>query len=403
MKAIKDKPEYVCTCCHRWLFKKSVTLFSEKDYDFANSVVAKALSDKYRYKMRKLNNASTPVNTEHKVSHSTLGNAEHEGGTYEYICVTCKRCLTRKRPKIPAQAVANYLELSDIPPELADLNDLERRLISLQIPFLKILSLFKYGSHYKVDGPPVNVPATIDKICKLLPRLPDDAQVFPMKLKRKLKYKGSYMYNTIRKDVVMNALRWLKNNNEFYKDIDINEFWADHWNCDDLGVVLETKAMNDDSDTSSALDSNCEESNIPHHDETPSQYLERLQDEKELIEDQLAADRMAEINGEQDACSLQLENIEDGVYSVAPGEDNMPKYVLLDKNFEVLAFPDLFPFGKNGFDSVLKRETDFSLRRYYQQRIFNVDGHFAKNIEYLFCAQYASDFKQVQSEANIAL
>ena len=56
---------------------------------------------------------------------------------------------------------------------------------------MKILSLYKYGSHYKVDGPPVNVPATLDKICKILPQIPDDAQVYPMKLKQKLKYKGS--------------------------------------------------------------------------------------------------------------------------------------------------------------------------------------------------------------------
>ena len=33
----------------------------------------------------------------------------------------------------------------------------------------------------------------------------------------------------------------------------------------------------------------------------------------------------------------------------------------------------------------------------------NVDGRFGKNIEYLFCAQYAADLKQIQSEANIAL
>ena len=44
-----------------------------------------------------------------------------------------------------------------------------------------------------------------------------------------------------------------------------------------------------------------------------------------------------------------------------------------------------------------------SLRKYYQQRILNVDGRFAKNIEYLFCAQYAADLKQIQSDANIAL
>ena len=100
---------------------------------------------------------------------------------------------------------------------------------------------------------------------------------------------------------------------------------------------------------------------------------------------------------------MQLEHIEDGVYSVASGEDNLPKYVLLDKGFEVLAFPDLFPFGKTGFDSVGQCVTKLSLWKYYQQRLLNVDGSFAKNIEYLFCAQYASDLKQIQLDANIAL
>ena len=80
----------------------------------------------------------------------------------EYICVTCKRNLSNKRPKMPAQAVANGLDLLPIPDALSNLTDLERRLISLRIPFMKMLSLFRYGSHYKVDGPPVNVPTTLD-------------------------------------------------------------------------------------------------------------------------------------------------------------------------------------------------------------------------------------------------
>ena len=73
-----------------------------------------------------------------------------------------------------------------------------------------------------------------------------------------------------------------------------------------------------------------------------------------MKENQITADKMADINGQLDPCTMQLEYIEDGVYSVAPGEDNFPKYVLLDKDLEVLAFPDMFPFGKTGFDSINK-------------------------------------------------
>ena len=49
------------------------------------------------------------------------------------------------------------------------------------------------------------------------------------------------------------------------------------------------------------------------------------------------------------------------MYSVAPGEGNTPQYILLDHNFKVLAFPDLFPTGRGGYDTVNIRETDLSL------------------------------------------
>ena len=264
---------------------------------------------------------------------------------------------------------------------------------------MKILSMFRYGSHYKVDGPPVNIPATIDKICKILPRIPDEAEVYPMKLKRKLKYKGNYMYNTIRKDVVMNALRWLKNNNDYYKDVEMNDIWDEHWKNDELGSLLDANtdmegSIIDESDISGFI-------SFSFENETATEKIIRLQDEKEMKEDQLAADKNAEINGQSHSCTMQLDHIEDGVYSVAPGEDNLPKYVLLDKDFEVLAFRDLFPLGKTGFDSVGQRITKLSLRKYFQQRLLNVDGCFAKNIEYLFCAQYAADLKQIQSAADL--
>ena len=33
----------------------------------------------------------------------------------------------------------------------------------------------------------------------------------------------------------------------------------------------------------------------------------------------------------------------------------------------------------------------------------NVDGRFAQNIEYLFCAQYIADIKQIESDATLAI
>ena len=32
----------------------------------------------------------------------------------------------------------------------------------------------QYGGHYKVNGPPVNVPATLDQIIEILPCMPSE-------------------------------------------------------------------------------------------------------------------------------------------------------------------------------------------------------------------------------------
>ena len=47
-----------------------------------------------------------------------------------------------------------------------------------------------------------------------------------LKLKRKLAYKGHYMYDYVIPENVLNALRWLKPHNPLYANVEINEEWA---------------------------------------------------------------------------------------------------------------------------------------------------------------------------------
>ena len=123
-----------------------------------------------------------------------------------WICVTCHNTLIRGR--MPAQAKANRLGLVDIPPELLDLNQLETRLISLRIPFMKIVSLAS-GKQQKICGPAINVPTDLQPVCSLLPRLPSQTQnlMVPMKLKCKLSYKGHHYDQFVCQSKVMAALR----------------------------------------------------------------------------------------------------------------------------------------------------------------------------------------------------
>ena len=99
---------------------------------------------------------------------------------------------------------------------------------------------------------------------------------------------------------------------------------------------------------------------------------------------------------------LQAESLENEVYTCAPGENNTPRYMLMDDDFEHLAFPDLFPYGTGGYNGCVRR-TKLTMRQYFQQRLLNVDGRFARNMEYLFSAQHVTDVKHINSQASIAL
>ena len=83
----------------------------------------------------------------------------------------------------------------------------------------------QYGSHYKVNGPLVNVPATLDQIIDILPFMSSHLQLHPVKLKHKLEYKSHYMYDMICRDHVISAITWFKEHNSHYIDIKLNKHW----------------------------------------------------------------------------------------------------------------------------------------------------------------------------------
>ena len=196
---VKHGPVHVCTSCHRLMYRESVVKYEEKKYEkVSHKQIGQALQ-KFLYK-------------------STDGNI--------WICTTCHRKL--KQGKIPAQSKINNLDLDAVPDELSELNSIEIRLVSKRIPFMKMVALPR-GRQTAIHGPAVNIPTNLDTICKLLPRLPKDSEILPMKLKRRLSYKGHYMYDSVHPERMMMALDWLKANNILYGDININDMWTKEW------------------------------------------------------------------------------------------------------------------------------------------------------------------------------
>lgn len=91
----------------------------------------------------------------------------------EYMCKTCDRALVSGF--ISLQAKANGLLLCEIPPEFCCLNSLELRLISLHLPFMKMVALLS-GKQWSVHSPAGNVPSGVYTVCDVLLRFPSQSE-----------------------------------------------------------------------------------------------------------------------------------------------------------------------------------------------------------------------------------
>jgi len=117
---IKAGPTYVCTICHKASFPNQVKSCKRLNFVKHPVIVAACLTGKY------LHVCDDECRNEPQCS---VPDERKE----EWICHTCHRHL--KLGVMPKLAVANNLELADIPPELCDLNILERHLIAKCIAF----------------------------------------------------------------------------------------------------------------------------------------------------------------------------------------------------------------------------------------------------------------------------
>ena len=133
LKALNQRPEYVCTCCHHMLFHKTVQQFHMEDYDISNETVKECLSHRYVMKLHRHTSHENEDMPTHKWPQFVPDDVEHNDiyVMNEYISIHCRNSLRQKKtPKMPDQACANSLQLHDIPQDLQNIFALERRVIS---------------------------------------------------------------------------------------------------------------------------------------------------------------------------------------------------------------------------------------------------------------------------------
>ncbi|CAF4980735.1 unnamed protein product, partial [Rotaria sp. Silwood1] len=111
---VREGPDYVCVSCQLALFRNQVVPFVEKKYTKQN------MSDEIKTRIQSYFNYSS-------------------SGQNKWICKSCSDKI--KKRQMPSRAIVNKLKVCEVPFELKELNNLEKHLIALRLPFMKIVNL----------------------------------------------------------------------------------------------------------------------------------------------------------------------------------------------------------------------------------------------------------------------
>ena len=329
-KKIFNGPCYICVICNRCLYRKSVVLFPPE----------------------KVTELAYEINT----------NIVSFDGK-KYICQTCLGKV--RKNKIPCQAVCNKLEFVCIPKELSCLNKLELALIAKRLLFKKIV-IMRSGQMPKLKGAVCNVPVSVDETCNSLPRGSDSSGLIFVKLKKKLSFDGHVYFDSVCPERIKCALLYLKVNNKFYKDIEI----------DIENIPAELLHLDQEEDISIEV--------------------EPENDTENIGPDVLNTFRQSA----SESCFLPPD-FNNEFFDIAPGEGKTPHNILLDKHCEELAFPQLFSNGQFGYK--VERDIKLSPVKCFNQRLLNYRQNFASDSDYIFFSHFVLQQHNLCSQINIAM
>ena len=324
LNSVRDGCTYPCCCCQETKYRKGVT----------------EILDMVKYKEE--------LDEKHEnFFDKTIWPCNRKGSFY--LCIDCKSKLDKG--KMPAKCCSNKLEIFDIKdyPDL-DLTELELNLISKKIIFMKIHRKPK-SQMSAIKDRVVCIPidsGTIEQTLKKLPRLPKEAGLVPIKLKRKQAYKSSHLQEWVNVEKIFRCLVLLKNfghsEYQFYSPEDFTSyvsrckvedqdgyemlFEPEEYEMSIDDDLLENENV-DDPKTFTDVEMETEKDAVSPKLENESEALDEIEYAEKLEEDYRLNDPCAkfQFNYDQTACFVN-DSPETGVMthdnneaiSVSPGE-----------------------------------------------------------------------------------
>ncbi|MBA4719395.1 MAG: hypothetical protein HRO68_09990 [Nitrosopumilus sp.] len=237
----------------------------------------------------------------------------------------------------------------------------EEMLISAVMPFMSIYRL-PHGQ-YGYKGHVINLPQDITQFASSLLRLPAELDVI---LVRKEGSDSSHRDFRVRKSVVLRALRWLKQHNKYYRNIEISRAALDE--------LPEDGNLTGLCGVDVKVDVNDEEDLQPTDDADP-------QDTGSFVP--VAARKLTE----QESIFKSLKERQSGEKDQTvpwPPKGDKPFNEFTTEGYISCAFPTLFPTGAGEF--LAPRQNLITCGNYFKHLLRYGDGQFAKHPRFRYFA-----------------
>ena len=108
------------------------------------------------------------------------------------------------------------------------------------------------------------------------------------------------------------------------------------------------------------------------------------------------------MNTSEEPLAKKTKRNTDIVHIIAPGERHKLSYWLSEENYDINAFPDLFPDGKGGLNDP-SRLKKISIVQNYSQKILNHDTRFAQDEDFLFVAQQSLEKHAFENQISVSV
>ena len=390
---------FICTCCHIRCFKSNVVQFTNSVKDKIEShdqnILKTCINEPEKCKFETHYPEKWP--NKFKDSERTFG--------VEFICLTCLKYI--RKNKMPPSCAKNELEIKESEKKRKTegliLTDLEGSLIARSILFMKIF-LLPVSRWTGMTDKAVNVPipeSSVLNTIDLLPRTPKDAGLISIHLKRKKDYKNTHISQLIDPEKIFKMLNKLKESKnphyQFYDDY--STFKRRCIETDPKGYRIIYKDEIEES-----LEEINSEMNIKNNVELIDEIIEmgnfeNLSESENDEEYEKKHDPVQKYHFKYDKSVCFTEKYPE--ISVAPGEGQTPQDILIDRDWDVKAFPHIHNLdGSNGLNQ--NRKVFLTDQKYFIQRICNKDTRYSKSKPYLYAAVSALERKQLQRNINLA-